>query len=111
MKLSALSLPIFLSGLLFVAIWGLGQLTVQAGQTATQTSLELLRQQLEIQRLQEQLTAHTRGQVLKELEELPWAQSRSTEGLEPSPPSAPREAPEEPEPPIAPIQPKPWPTS
>lgn len=110
MKLSALSVPIFMSGLLLVAIWGFSQLTVQAGKTATQTSLEMLRQQLEIQRLQEQLAARSRGKLLEQLEVLPDSKVPST-----APPEATLDVSQtpsiHPEPRIDATQPKPWPTS
>lgn len=58
MKTLSLSLPLLIVCWMFVAVWGLGMLSVKASATATQASIDLLRQQIRVARLRDQLLLH-----------------------------------------------------
>ena len=61
MKLAGLAVPVLIASLSVAALGGLGTLAVRAGAVSTRTSLELLRMNLRIARLHDELLKHSKG--------------------------------------------------
>jgi hypothetical protein len=60
MKLAGLAVPVLIASLSVAAIGGLGTLAVRASAVSTQTSIELLRMNLRIARLHDELLKHSK---------------------------------------------------
>jgi hypothetical protein len=73
MKLSSLSVPVLLASLSVAAIGGLGTLAVRASAVSTQTSIELLRMNLRIARLHDELLKHSKDALAAQAKTLPPA--------------------------------------
>ena len=86
MKLASLTVPVTIAALTVAAVGGLSTLAVRASAVSTQTNIELLRLNLRVAKLHEQLLAHSRDALAAQVEEslprgsVPAAASR--EGLE-----------------------------
>ena len=68
MKLMSFTAPVLIVCLTFIAVCGLGMLAVRASAVSTQTSIDLLRMQLRVTRLHEQLLRHSRERLAAEAE-------------------------------------------
>lgn len=60
MKLTSFAVPVLIVSLTTVAVYGAGMLTVRASAASTRTSIQLLRMQMEVTRLHEQLLERSR---------------------------------------------------
>jgi hypothetical protein len=60
MKLGGLAVPVLIASLSVAAIGGLGTLAVRASAVSTQTSIDLLRMNLRIARLHDELLKHSK---------------------------------------------------
>ncbi len=63
MKLAGLTTPLLLAALSVTATWGLGTLAVRSGAVSTRASLDLLRLNLRVARLQEELLRRSRDDL------------------------------------------------
>jgi hypothetical protein len=85
MKLMSLTVPVTIAALTVAAVGGLGTLAVRASAVSTQTNIELLRLNLRVAKLHEQLLEHSRDTLAAQVQEslpagsVPAAASR--EGL------------------------------
>jgi hypothetical protein len=70
MKLMSFTVPMLIISLTVVAVWGVGMLAIRASAVSTQTSIELLRMHLRVERLHEQLLHHSREAVAAHVEAL-----------------------------------------
>jgi hypothetical protein len=68
MKLASLTVPILIASLTVAAIGGLSMLAVRAGAVSTQTSIELLRMNLRVAQLHEQLLQHSRDALAAQVQ-------------------------------------------
>ncbi len=60
MKLTILAIPVMIASLTVAAVGGLSMLAARAGAVSTRTSIELLRINLRVAQLHEQLVQHSR---------------------------------------------------
>lgn len=60
MKLTILAIPVMIASLTVAAVGGLSLLAARAGAVSTRTSIELLRMNLRVAQLHEQLVQHSR---------------------------------------------------
>ncbi|MEM7351134.1 MAG: hypothetical protein AAF657_10035 [Acidobacteriota bacterium] len=70
MKASALMAPLVLTGLIFAAVWAIGMMALRSSAMATETSLQMLRFQIEARKLQEALATHSRQRLVEDLNSL-----------------------------------------
>lgn len=63
MKLAGFAVPVLIAALSVAALGGLGTLAVRAGAVSTQTSIDLLRMNLRIARLHDELLKHSKNAV------------------------------------------------
>ena len=63
MKLMSITMSLLVVSLTAVAVCGMGTLAVRAGAVSTQKSIELLRMQIEVTRLHEQLLRHSQERL------------------------------------------------
>ena len=63
MKLMGLTVPLLIVSLTAATVCGLGTLAVRAGAASTRTSIDLLRMQLRVTRLHEQLVQQSRDRL------------------------------------------------
>ncbi len=68
MKLMSVTVPLLIVCVTAAAVCGLGTLAVRASAVSTQTSIDLLRMQLRVTRLHEQLLKHSRDRLAAEAE-------------------------------------------
>jgi hypothetical protein len=68
MKLMSLTVPMLIAVLSVAAIGGLGTLAVRASAVSTQTSIELLRMNLRVAQLHEQLLQHSRDALAAQVQ-------------------------------------------
>lgn len=80
MKLTSFAVPALIVSLTAVAVSGVGMLTVRASAISTQTSINLLRMQLRVTRLHEQLLEQNRESLA--------AQAKALRQRVPTPPEA-----------------------
>jgi hypothetical protein len=71
MKLMSFTVPVLIVSLTVIAIWAVGMLAVRASAVSTQTSIDLLRMHLRVERLHEELLRHSRNAVAAQMEALP----------------------------------------
>jgi hypothetical protein len=71
MKLTSLAVPVLVAALAVAALGGLGRLAVRASAVSTETSIHLLRINLRIARLHDQLLQHAKDSLVAQLEALP----------------------------------------
>lgn len=64
MKISGLLAPLLVTSLIFLSVWCIGMLTVRSSAMATQSSIELLRMQIEVARLQQHLQQHSQPEQI-----------------------------------------------
>ncbi len=67
MKLTSLAVPVMIAALTVAALGGLGRLAVRASAVSTETSIHLLRINLRIARLHDQLLQHARESLAAQL--------------------------------------------
>jgi hypothetical protein len=70
MKWMSFTTPVLIAALTVTAVWGLGMLAVRSGAVSTQASLDLLRLNLRVARLQEELLKHSRETLADQTEAL-----------------------------------------
>jgi hypothetical protein len=68
MKLISFTVPMLIVSLTVIAVWGVGMLAVRASAVSTQTSIDLLRMHLRVERLHEQLLQHSREAIADHVE-------------------------------------------
>jgi hypothetical protein len=68
MKLTSLTVPMLIASLTVAAVGGLGTLAVRASAVSTQTSIELLRMNLRVAQLHEQLLQHSRDALAAQVQ-------------------------------------------
>lgn len=71
MKLTGLSVPILIASLTVATVGGLGTLAVRASAVSTQTSIELLRINLRVAQLHEQLVQRSRDALAAQVQKSP----------------------------------------
>jgi hypothetical protein len=69
MKLMSLTVPVTIAALTVAAVGGLGTLAVRASAVSTQTNIELLRLNLRVAKLHEQLLQHSRDALAEQVQE------------------------------------------
>ena len=70
MKLMSITVPVLIVSLTVVALSSMSMLAIRASAVSTQTSIELLRIQLRVARLHEQLLRHSRDGLGAQVKEL-----------------------------------------
>ena len=68
MKLMSFTVPMLIVSLTVISVWGIGMLAVRASAVSTQTSIDLLRMHLRVERLHEQLLRHSREALADHVE-------------------------------------------
>lgn len=68
MRLTSLAVPMLIVSLTVAAVGGLGTLAVRASAVSTQTSIELLRMNLRVAQLHEQLLQHSRDALAAQVQ-------------------------------------------
>jgi hypothetical protein len=68
MKLMSLTTPVLIASLTVAAVWGLGMLAVRSSATSVQTSINLLRMNLQVSRLHEELIQHSQETLAGQVE-------------------------------------------
>jgi hypothetical protein len=82
MKLMSFTAPVLIVALTAATLWGMGMLAVRASAVSTQTSIELLRMHLRVERLHDQLLRHSRELLTAELRSrLPGAVPQAEAGV------------------------------
>ena len=69
MKLASLTVPVTIAALTVAAVGGLSTLAVRASAVSTQTNIELLRLNLRVAKLHEQLLQHSRDALAAQVQE------------------------------------------
>ncbi len=69
MKLASLTVPVTIAALTVAAVGGLGTLAVRASAVSTQTNIELLRLNLRVAKLHQQLLEHSRNALAAQVQE------------------------------------------
>lgn len=70
MKVGAVALPVLVVALIFTLVWGISMATLQAGATAVDSGLELVRLQLRVARMQDEVLQLSRQSLELQLAEL-----------------------------------------
>jgi hypothetical protein len=68
LKLTGLAIPMLIVSLTVAAVGGLGTLAVRASAVSTQTSIELLRMNLRVAQLHEQILRHSRDALAAQVQ-------------------------------------------
>ncbi len=71
MRLMSFAVPVLVAAFVTLAVGGIGLLAVRASAASTQTSLDLLRMHLRVERLHEQLLEHSRDRLATHVSALP----------------------------------------
>ena len=79
MKLMSFAAPLLVISLIAIAVCGIGMMAVRASAVATQSSIDLLRMNLRVARLHQELLQHNRDGLAAELKTLrPTADGSTT---------------------------------
>jgi hypothetical protein len=70
MKLMSFTTPVLIASLSIAAVWGLGMLAVRSSAVSAQTSVNLLRMNLQVARLHEELIQHSKETLATQMETL-----------------------------------------
>lgn len=77
MKVGAVALPVLVVVLIFTLVWGISMATLQAGATAVDSGLELVRLQLRVARMQDEVLHLSRQSLELQLAELDTLAARA----------------------------------
>ena len=80
MKVGALTLPVLVVVLIFTLVWGVSMATLQAGVRSLEGGLELVRLQLRVARMQDEVLRLSRQNLEQQLTELDALAARATAG-------------------------------
>ena len=78
MKLGTFIAPFLIAVLTFIFVWAMGMMVVKSSAMATQSSIELLRLQMEVTKMQNLLHKNSQQDLEKQLEALEESSQKQT---------------------------------